>query len=84
MIHRVKFKVGSTEEGTGRIEETNNNNASLGNNDKTSINYNGKVYDVRQRMVDGEMQIKEGFKQAITGGWYQGSGIELEPAKHIE
>ena len=48
-------------------------------NDEYNICYNVVV-----PMVDGEMQIKEGFKQAITGGWYQGSGIELEPAKHIE
>ena len=48
------------------------------------INNEYKVcYNIPVIVHDGEIVPKEYLKQALTGGWYTGIGIELEPVKCI-
>jgi hypothetical protein len=36
-------------------------------------------YNIVLTVENGEVQVSEAFKQAITGGWYTGTGVELTP-----
>lgn len=36
-------------------------------------------YNIPISIVNGEIVVSEYFKHAITGGWYTGVGVELEP-----
>ena len=36
-------------------------------------------YNIPVKVIDGEVQISESFKQAITGGWYTGVDVNLTP-----
>lgn len=48
-------------------------------NDKYRVCYNMPI-----TIDNGEIVIKESLKQAITGGWYTGVGVELNPVEHIK
>lgn len=40
-------------------------------------------YNIPVTIIDNAVVVSESIKQAITGGWYNGVGVELTPAKCI-